>query len=158
MPDSHCSEVKNRKTKPATLSIPIMPWLQTAIDASVCGGLTFPVTEFGRPFNANGFGNKFRDWCDRAGLSQCSAHGLRKAGACIAAENGATEKQLMAIFGWQTMKEAAHQSKMANQKRLPADAMPLLSLDQTANTSLPLLGLVEENGGKREKKPRKIKA
>jgi hypothetical protein len=92
-----------------------------------------------------------------AGLSQCSAHGLRKAGACIAAENGATEKQLMAIFGWQTMKEAAHYAKMANQKRLAASAMPLLSLDQGANNSLPLLGPVEERGSKRGKKPRKIK-
>ena len=128
------TQVKNRKTKPVTLSIPIMPWLQSAIDASPC------------------------DWCDRAGLSQCSAHGLRKAGACIAAENGATEKQLMAIFGWQTMKEAAHYTKMANQKRLAASAMPLLSLDQTANNSLPLLGPVEESGSKRGKKPRKIKA
>jgi len=152
------TQVKNRKTKPVTLSIPIMPWLQSAIDASPCGDLTFLVTEFGRPFTANGFGNKFRDWCDRAGLSQCSAHGLRKAGACIAAENGATEKQLMAIFGWQTMKEAAPYTKMANQKRLAASAMPLLSLDQTANDSLPLLGPVEESGSKRGKKPRKIKA
>jgi integrase len=152
------TQVKNRKTKPVTLSIPIMPWLQSAIDASPCGDLTFLVTEFGRPFTGNGFGNKFRDWCDRAGLNHCSAHGLRKAGACIAAENGATEKQLMAIFGWQTMKEAAHYTKMANQKRLAASAMPLLSLDQSANNSLPLLGPVEESGSKRGKKPRKIKA
>ena len=114
------TQVKNRKTKPVTLSIPIMPWLQSAIDASPCGDLTFLVTEFGRPFTANGFGNKFRDWCDRAGLGQCSAHGLRKAGACIAAENGATEKQLMAIFGWQTMKEAAKVSHQRADSYVPA--------------------------------------
>jgi hypothetical protein len=64
----------------------------------------------------------------------------------------------MAIFGWQTMKEAAHYTKMANQKRLAASAMPLLSLDQSANNSLPLLGPVEESGSKRGKKPRKISA
>ncbi|WP_315813299.1 hypothetical protein [Bradyrhizobium sp. SZCCHNR2028] len=79
-------------------------------------------------------------------------------GACIAAENGAAEKQLMAIFGWQAMKEAAHYTKRANQQRLAASAIPLLSLDQTANNSLPLLGPVEESGSKRGKKPRKIKA
>jgi hypothetical protein len=79
------------------------------------------------------------------------------AGACIAAENGATEKQLMAIFGWQTMKEAVHYTKMANQKRLAASAMPLLSLDQTANNSLPLLGSVEESGSKRGKSRGKSK-
>jgi integrase len=39
-------------------------------------------------------------------LYHCSAHGLRKAGATIAANNGATAHQLMAIFGWDTIKEA----------------------------------------------------
>jgi hypothetical protein len=34
-----------------------------------------------------------------------SAHGLRKAGAAIAAENRATAPQLIAIFGWKTMKD-----------------------------------------------------
>ena len=68
--------------------------------------------------------------CDEAGLKHCSAHGLRKAGAAIAAENGATEKQLMAIFGWETMKEAARYTKAANQKKLAAEGMPLLSREQ----------------------------
>jgi hypothetical protein len=31
-----------------------------------------------------------------------AAHGLRKAGATRAAENGATVNQLMALFGWKT--------------------------------------------------------
>jgi hypothetical protein len=31
---------------------------------------------------------------------------LRKAGATIAANNGATADQLMAIFGWDTLKDA----------------------------------------------------
>jgi hypothetical protein len=64
----------------------------------------------------------------------------------------------MAIFGWQTMKEAAYDTKMANQKRLAATATPLLSLDQNANNSLTLLGPAEDRGSKRGKKPRKIKA
>jgi hypothetical protein len=34
---------------------------------------------------------------DEAGLPKCSAHGLRKAGATITAENGATDRQLMAF-------------------------------------------------------------
>ena len=38
--------------------------------------------------------------------SPLSAHGLRKAGATIAADNGATSHQLMAIFGWTTIKQA----------------------------------------------------
>jgi hypothetical protein len=50
----------------------------------------------GRPFSDAGFGNNFCDWCDQAGLHHCAAHGVRKAGPTIAAENGATTKQLMA--------------------------------------------------------------
>ena len=60
----------------------------------------FLINDLGRPFWDAGFGNKFRDWCDQAGLHHhCAAHGVRKAGTTIAAENGATTKQLMAIFG-----------------------------------------------------------
>jgi integrase len=147
---------KNRNRKPVTLSIPILPWLRAAIDAGPCGELTYLVTEFGRPFTSNGFGNKFRTWCDDADLPHCTAHGLRKAGACIAAENGATEKQLMAIFGWQTMKEAAHYTKMANQKKLAASAMPMLSIGQIENKTLPLLGSAEDGGSISVGKPREI--
>jgi hypothetical protein len=49
----------------------------------------------------------------RRGLPHASAHGLRKAGAVIAAEKGATERQLMAIFGWSTMKKAARYPRAA---------------------------------------------
>ena len=41
-----------------------------------------------------GFGNWFRHRCVEAGVSG-RAHGLRKAGAATAAENGATTMQLM---------------------------------------------------------------
>jgi len=88
--------------------------------------MTFLVTKFGKPFTAPGFGNWFRRRCDEAGLPHCSAHGLRKAGASIAAENGATENQLMAIFGWETTKEAARYTKAARQKKMARDAMPKL--------------------------------
>ena len=37
----------------------------------------------------------------KAGLHHCRAHGLRKAGATICAENDTTENQLKAIFGWE---------------------------------------------------------
>ena len=54
------------------------------------GDLTYLVTDSGRPFSIKGFGNKFREWCDEAGLPHCSAHGIRKADASLAAEEGAT--------------------------------------------------------------------
>ena len=68
------------------------------ITGSLCGDVTFLVTEHGGPFTAKGFQNWFRDQCDEAGLHHCTAHGLRKARATIAAENGASVHTLMAIF------------------------------------------------------------
>lgn len=126
---------KNRNRNPVKLELPILPALQTIIDASPTGDLTFLVTEFGKPFSAKGFGAKFRVWCDQAGLHHCTAHGLRKAGAVIAAHNGATPHQLMAIFGWRTLKEAERYTKAADQKRIAAAAMPLLLAGQSGNES-----------------------
>lgn len=100
---------------------------------------TFLATRQGKAFTGNGFGNWFRDRCDKADLQQCSAHGLRKAGAAIAAENGATERQLMAIFGWTTMKEAARYTRTARQKLLAATAMGLLVSNEKSDGSVPLL-------------------
>jgi integrase len=105
------------------------PSLATIIDATVTGALTFLVTEYGRPFTAAGFGGWFRTRCDEAGLPQCSAHGLRKAGAARAAENGATAHELMAIFGWLSLKEAERYTAAAQRRRLARNATRLLTRD-----------------------------
>jgi integrase len=117
---------KNRKRAPRIIDIPVLPELQAVIYASPTGDMTFLLTEFGKPYTAAGFGNWFTRQCRAAGLNQCSAHGLRKAAATIAAENGATTNQLMAVFGWATAKEAERYAKEADRKRLATDATPLL--------------------------------
>lgn len=121
------TEVKGRSKLVKSREIPMLPQLQASIDATPSGHMTFLVTEFGKPFTSNGFGNWFRDRCDEAGLKECSAHGLRKAGATIAAENGATEHQLMAIFGWTSPKQAAHYTRKANRRKMAGDAMGLIN-------------------------------
>lgn len=131
------TEAKNRRNAPKHREILILPVLQKIIDATPSGHLTFLVTEHGKPFTHGGFGNWFRDRCDEAGLLQCSAHGLRKAGATIAAENGATEHELMAIYGWSSPKQAAHYTKKANRKRLAGNAMHLLEQRQDENKTVP---------------------
>lgn len=117
---------KGRHRKPVTVEIPVIAPLQEVLGAGPCGDLTFLVTEFNRPFTANGFGGWFRERCDEAGLHHCSAHGLRKAGAALAAENGASGHELMAIFGWLTMKEAERYTQAARRKRLAANVGQLL--------------------------------
>ena len=96
------------------------------LDATPIGTEAYLETEFRKPFTSNGFGNWFRDRCNEAKLPQCSAHGLRKAGAAIAAENGATEQQMMAIFGWDSNQLASYYAKNASQKKLAAGAMHML--------------------------------
>jgi integrase len=131
-----CLVFKRRKTK-VEVEIPILPELQAAIEATPSSQLSFIVTEFGRPFTAAGFGNRMREWCNKAGLPNCSAHGLRKAAATIAADNGASAHQLMAIFGWKTLKQAEHYTRKADRRRLASDGMQFISLGQIENESVP---------------------
>jgi integrase len=118
---------KGRQRKPKLIAIPALPALVEIIKASKCGDLTFLINELGNAFTDGGFGKKMRAWCDAAELPQCSAHGCRKAGATIAAENGATTKQLMAIFGWDSMQHAELYTRAADQKRLASEAMHLIA-------------------------------
>lgn len=122
----HFTQHKNRNRKPVILDLPVLPQLKDAIEHGPAGNLAFLMNDYGKPFSEAGFGNRMRKWCDAAGLPQCSAHGVRKAGACIAAENGATEAQLMAIFGWSDPDMPALYTKKARQKRIAGGAMHLL--------------------------------
>ena len=134
---------KNRNKSPVTLTIPVLPELEHLLAEGQTGALSFLETQFGKPFTANGFGNWFRRRCNEAGLPHCSAHGLRKAGATIAADNGATAHQLMAIFGWTTLKQAELYTKKADQKRLAGVATRLLVPGQFG-TGSPLLATKTE--------------
>jgi integrase len=79
---------KTQHKKMDAIELPVPSELLDIIEASPSSGMTFLITEWGKPFSRAGFGNWFRDQCDDAGLPQCSAHGLRKARAAILAERG----------------------------------------------------------------------
>src|SRR3546814_11486781 len=64
----HFIEAKGRSRKVKDRSVPIIPELQAAIDTAPSGHATFLVTEFGKPFTPNGFGNWLRRRCNEAGL------------------------------------------------------------------------------------------
>jgi integrase len=123
------TQIKNRKSKPAHLSIPILPELQKIINASPCGDLTFLVTEFGKPYTNDGFGNWFRRMCRSAGLKDCSAHGLRKAAAAGLAEIGCTDHEIMSITGHRTQKEVKRYTDAARQKVLADNAIQKVQED-----------------------------
>jgi site-specific recombinase XerD len=147
---------KGRNRYPITIEIPVLPPLAEAIAATPVGDVTFLETEAGQPFSIAGFGNWFRDRCDEAALPQCSAHGLRKAGATRAAENGATAHQLMSMFGWKTLQEAEHYTKAAERRLLAASGMPLLLGAQQRAECFPPAAFSRDGGDKRDKKPNEI--
>lgn len=127
--------IRTEKTG-AVVDAPVLPELTRSIAATKTGDLAFLVTEYGRPFAKAGFGNWFRDAC-RAADVPGAAHGLRKAGATRAAERGATEAQLNALFGWgDGSNEGKGYIKRANRKRMAKAAAELLT-NENARTSTP---------------------
>jgi integrase len=121
--------IKTEKTD-TVVTLPILPVLMKTLDAGPSGDLTFIAGEGGRPLTKESFGNLFRKACREAGLQNRSAHGLRKAAATRAAENGATVAQLNAIFGWKGAKMATFYTEAADRRRLSIDAMHLLANDK----------------------------
>jgi hypothetical protein len=136
---------KNRKCAPVSLVIPMLPMLEQVIKLSPCGTLTFIETEFGKAHTTKGLGNWFADCCVLADVPG-RAHGLRKAGATIAAENGATPYQLMSIFGWKTLEQAELYTKKVRQQMMAGGSMHLIGFDQTGNECDPPLALVDKSG------------
>ena len=133
-----CQHVRNNVISIRTektgqeVSIEILPPLAASIAATQTGDLAFLVSETGKPWVKESFGNWFSDVCRKTGCPG-SAHGLRKAGATRAAERGATERQLMAIFGWTSGRMAQHYTRKADRKRLAQDAAHLLLRGQSTN-------------------------
>jgi integrase len=110
--------------RPVYLELDILPDLKVALDATKTGDLRFLLDTLNKPFrNKDAFGKWFRKRCDEAGLPQCSAHGLRKASATFYAELGASASELMAIFGWKSLRAAEGYVRAANQKKLASRAM-----------------------------------
>ncbi|WP_296583070.1 tyrosine-type recombinase/integrase [Xanthobacter sp.] len=133
------------------VTIPVLPPLARAIEATDTGDLTFLVTERRQPFVKESFGNWFRKACREAGCPG-SAHGLRKAGATRAAENGATERELMALFGWSSAKMAQHYTKAADARRLALGSAHKLLGGQSENEIRPHL---QSGEGMKPKKGKK---
>ena len=74
-----------------------------------------------------GFSNRFRKWCDEAGLEGLSVHGLRKTASAVLAQNGCTEQEIMAIIRHKTSKEVIRYTRSAKQKVRAVNAMDKIS-------------------------------
>ncbi|RXH36637.1 integrase [Bradyrhizobium nanningense] len=118
-------QAKNEHRNPIDIDIPMHATLAESIAAANVN-MTFLLTEFGKPSTANGFGNKFKDWCRQADLPHCSAHGNRKATSTALADSGATPHEIMAVTGHQSLKEVERYIKAANRRKTADAAMAKL--------------------------------
>jgi hypothetical protein len=110
--------VYRRHKTDVLVEIPILPELQAVVDSMPAGQLAFIATDQGTPYTKESFGNLFRDWCDEAEIPKgYSAHGLRKYAAKLRAELGATAFELMAWFGWLTLREAERYTRSAERRK-----------------------------------------
>jgi len=114
--------VRQEKTD-EQLEIPIHSALQTSLDACKSGHLLLLPTQYGQGFTAKGFGNWFSASAREAGLTGCSAHGLRKSAARRLAEAGATIHQIMSITGHRSLKEVERYTRAADQRTNAKAAM-----------------------------------
>lgn len=117
---------QRQKTK--SLWIKLHPELARSIAATPSEGLYFLQTEYGRPFSVAGFGNWFREQCNKAGIPEgYSAHGLRKAAGRRLAEAGCTAHEIMAVLGHKSLSEAERYTRGADQRRRATNAIDKVS-------------------------------
>ena len=124
----------------ARLTIRLHPELQEILLHWPRSHIAILTTVFGKPFSVAGFGNMIADAIKAADLpARCVPHGLRKAAARRLAEVGCSEKQIAAVTGHTTLKEVARYTRAANQERLAADAVDMLTEQKTVKNSQTLI-------------------
>jgi integrase len=137
---------KTLRSTGKSLTIPILPALQEALDAMpksarADGVLTLLVTDYGKPFaSAAAFGNKFADWCVAAGLKpvECDdgrvrsfrAHGLRKAALYTLYKAGGTVAELQALGGHGSIAELQKYIQEIEQDEQAVSAMAKVAAAQ----------------------------
>jgi integrase len=96
-------------------NVPVLDVLSEAIAAAPTGLQTFLVDEDGLPFKVEAFGKWFRAACDKAGVPDCTPHGLRHVGATRLVDGGADANALQCIYGW-SLAMAERYTKTASRK------------------------------------------
>lgn len=85
--------------------------------------MTFVLTEDGAPFASDkAMSKRVAHWFRQAKVYGVTAHSVRKWLATKMAEEGRTEYQLCAFFGWRDPKEARPYVQAANRRRLAGEA------------------------------------
>ncbi len=104
------------------VDMPLPPPLADELALHARRALTFLATEAGGARSAKAFGGWFKEACKAAGLTDKSAHGLRKLKAIELAEAGLTPHQIAAITGHQSLKEVERYARAYNRAKAAGEA------------------------------------
>ncbi|CUH24578.1 Site-specific recombinase XerD [Jannaschia seosinensis] len=116
---------KTRKSGGVLVSIPMHDDLREVL-AGLPDDRPWLATARGEGRSSDGLGNLVREWCDAAGLSSCTAHGLRKACARRLAEAGATAHEIGAVTGHKTLSEVQRYTAEAQREGMADSAFEKL--------------------------------
>lgn len=142
-----------RQMKTGTpLDLYILPELIEAIRDLPRDKPTFLLTHFDKPFTHAGFGNWFRDRCNEAGLSHCTAHGLRKAAARRMAEAGMSADIIKAVTGHTDLKQVSIYTRAANQASLAKAGLKAIAGDKKQTDHVQPSKKVGQNEGETDEK------
>jgi integrase len=92
--------------------------LRAALDARPDRHMTFLTTEAGAARSVKAMGMWFAGAARAAGITGKSAHGLRKSRATLLAEAGATEHQIGAWTGHESLSEVRRYTRKADKRRI----------------------------------------
>lgn len=136
------------------LRIPIHASLREVLAAAPREHVTIVNTEYGKPFNVDGFSQWMRHAIRAADLPlDCQPHGLRKAAGRRLAEAGCTAHEIMSVLGHSTLAEAERYTRSADQARLASSAFA--KLEGRKENVFPQLN--PEKVGKKQAKQGEIK-
>ena len=124
---------KEGETNPKVTRIPMLEPLRESLEAYNATqkviGMTWISHSSGRPYNAKTISSWFVDQVKAAGLGEgLTPHGIRKRAATYIADAGATNKQLMAVFGWKKPEQAEVYTAAAEAKRLAKEGLEKLKV------------------------------
>lgn len=122
---------KTRKSSGVDVDIPLLPEVLAEIgDAK---SLFLIPGQSGKGYTKESLSNMVAKWTKQAGLTGLSAHGLRKTGATIAAENGASVLTIQAIWAWVTVEQVELYTRKARRRAAAAQAGRFLKLERPKN-------------------------
>ncbi|MCD8563221.1 MAG: tyrosine-type recombinase/integrase [Alphaproteobacteria bacterium] len=115
------------------VDVPVLPELERELQQVPKDQMTFLVTSYDKPFTPAGFGNWFREACRAAGLTDRSAHGLRKSMSEHLGEAGGSELEIASVTGHKTLAEVQRYTKGARRKLMASSAIGKLQAEKMSH-------------------------